>query len=388
MLRWTLMRASRPLFVAGAFLAATLLVARADDVISDPNNGYGGNNRPAHVFISVSDAFSVPDLSDYSEEAIRDSASSLGTPVVRAKLGTYVAGPNIKMTRYVTDGTIDIDLDGLPDDPETQLPPDFDDNQVTIVGSFKTIGPSGAIHLMTPYPGAIESRVQRAWFNASVFLDDADALPQFATTVQVALFVYDNQGAAGASVQEILDVVFGTVESSPPVTLACTTVCTSEGGIFPHDDDADVQFAFSLVFDDVDGSVFVDVCLPDVADLKPGNGQNRVNAKKDNVVVPIAILTTDDFDAAGELDPDTVNVVVYDADGNVVSSIAPDHYAIEDVDDDGDDDVVFHFSVADLRAGDHPALATSIDTIHLLGETTAGMCVFGQDSVSYVNSNH
>ena len=373
--------------VAIAIGAATL-GARADDVIIiDPNNGYGANNRPGFLFVSATDTFGVPDISDISVESLRDTAGSLGTPLVGVKIGTHIAGPTLRKSRFESLGDVLVSFDGFVDD--TGQTPTYQDNQATIVGSLKLLAPDNSIHMITPYPGSISASVQEAWFNASVWLEGTTELPQFPTTVQVALFVYDHQGTAGASVQSILQAVFGTVSGSPPVTLTVNgSLCRGEGVLFPHDPLEDPLFNFSFVIDLDDGSISVDVCLPVSVDVKPTATNNRVNGSSDHGVVPIAILATEDFDAADELDPDTVNVVVLDENGDVISSVAPDRATIEDVNDDGLDDVLFHFSVPDLTAGSDPALTSSTTTLNLRGETFDGLCVEGSDSVHYIQTGH
>jgi len=71
-------------------------------------------------------------------------------------------------------------------------------------------------------------------------------------------------------------------------------------------------------------------------DIKPGNEQNNINLKS-NGVVPVAVLTTDQFDAAA-IDPATAQF----------AGAAPKHWSLEDVDSDGDDDVMFHFRTQEL----------------------------------------
>ena len=77
-------------------------------------------------------------------------------------------------------------------------------------------------------------------------------------------------------------------------------------------------------------------CMVVDIDVKPGNAQNRVNAKSQGVI-PVAILTTDDFDAA-TVDTSTIRL----------SGVEANHFALEDVDGDGDLDLILHFAVQDL----------------------------------------
>ena len=106
-------------------------------------------------------------------------------------------------------------------------------------------------------------------------------------------------------------------------------------------------------------------------DIKPGSSTNNVNHKSEGVI-PVAILSTDDFDAY-TVDRDTV---LFGVTGNEAS---PVHSALSDVDGDGDMDVIFHFNIIDtgLVMGDTVA--------NLTGQTTDGRLIQGSDSVNIVN---
>ena len=75
--------------------------------------------------------------------------------------------------------------------------------------------------------------------------------------------------------------------------------------------------------------------LPVQIDIKPGSDPNSINLKN-NGVIAVAIFTTADFDASGV----DVSTVVF-ADAFAV------HSALEDVDDDGDLDLILHFRTQD-----------------------------------------
>ncbi|WP_445475391.1 DUF7507 domain-containing protein [Methanococcoides methylutens] len=99
-------------------------------------------------------------------------------------------------------------------------------------------------------------------------------------------------------------------------------------------------------------------------DIKPGSFPNSINLKS-NGVIPVAILSTDSFDAS-TVDPASV----------MFAGAAPLRWATEDVDKDGDLDLVFHFKVKDtgLAPGDTEAILT--------GETFDGISIEGTDSVN------
>ncbi|MCK5261624.1 MAG: FG-GAP repeat protein [Thermoplasmatales archaeon] len=72
-------------------------------------------------------------------------------------------------------------------------------------------------------------------------------------------------------------------------------------------------------------------------DIKPGSYPNSINPSS-NGKLPVAILTTDDFNTI-DVDPDTV----------VFLGANPLKWADEDVDDDGDIDKIFHFKTRELN---------------------------------------
>ena len=71
-------------------------------------------------------------------------------------------------------------------------------------------------------------------------------------------------------------------------------------------------------------------------DIKPGGNPNNINLRS-NGVVPVAVLTTNDFDASS-IDPTTVEF----------AGAEPVRSTLEDVDEDGDLDMLFHFKTQDL----------------------------------------
>ena len=103
-------------------------------------------------------------------------------------------------------------------------------------------------------------------------------------------------------------------------------------------------------------------------DIKPGSFPNSINPNS-NGKIPVAILTTDIFDAT-TVDRDTVRFGPGEA--------APLRWAVEDVDGDGDLDLVFHFKTRETGIAPGDTEAT------LIGETFDGVAVEGTDSVRMV----
>lgn len=101
-------------------------------------------------------------------------------------------------------------------------------------------------------------------------------------------------------------------------------------------------------------------------DIKPGGYPNSINLKsKGNV--PVAILTTDDFDAYN-VDPDYCEF----------AGAYPLRWNMEDVDYDGDYDMLFHFKTQELE------LTKESTEASLEGETYDGQTIVGTDSVKIV----
>jgi len=107
-----------------------------------------------------------------------------------------------------------------------------------------------------------------------------------------------------------------------------------------------------------------------VIDIKPGSDPNSINLGS-NGVIPVAILTDGSFDAAS-VDVTTVRF------GRTGSEAEPVHYALDDVDDDGDMDMIFHFRTQETR------LEVEDTEAILTGLTIYGIEITGTDSVRIV----
>jgi hypothetical protein len=120
--------------------------------------------------------------------------------------------------------------------------------------------------------------------------------------------------------------------------------------------------------------------LPVDIDIKPGSFPNSVNYKSRGLL-PVAILTTDDFDAT-TVDPETLIFDIFEING----STSPNMCSIEDVDDDGDLDLVCHFPIQDI---DHKCEGIADGRVvyatgQILADTFDGLSIQGLDSIRWV----
>jgi hypothetical protein len=108
-------------------------------------------------------------------------------------------------------------------------------------------------------------------------------------------------------------------------------------------------------------------------DVKPGSDPNSINPRGRGVI-PVAILTSDDFDAL-TVDAETVRFGPWQAG----KSHKQAH--VQDVDEDGDLDLLLHFRTQDtgIASGDIEAC--------VVGETYEGVPIMGCDSVRTVPPN-
>ena len=139
------------------------------------------------------------------------------------------------------------------------------------------------------------------------------------------------------------------------VTPFCSSGC-SASTVFPSADRGDIVIASQVL------SVAIDI--------KPGSVPNSINPGSQGEI-PVAILTTDPIDA-GSVDPTTVRF------GRSGTEAAPTHSAIEDVDGDGDFDLLLHVNTqkTGIRCGDTSAALTA----HRLG----GQPIGGSDTINTV----
>lgn len=122
--------------------------------------------------------------------------------------------------------------------------------------------------------------------------------------------------------------------------------------------------------------------FPVQIDIKPGSAPNSINLG-DQGRIPVAILTTVDFDAA-DVDPSTVTLGNDDGNDTPVATRRNGSLmaSLEDVDGDADLDLILHFATQALVGnGD---LDGSTTYLVVNGETTEGTPIGGSDAVRIV----
>ncbi len=119
-------------------------------------------------------------------------------------------------------------------------------------------------------------------------------------------------------------------------------------------------------------------------DVKPGDDPSVINLNS-NGMVPVAVLSDDTFDAT-QVQPESVR---FAGAGVAVSGSGKYMAHAEDVDEDGDDDMLFHFRITDLELEDGSA-ETEVTLTGQMGSLVAlrsasrindGMPITGTDSV-------
>lgn len=136
-----------------------------------------------------------------------------------------------------------------------------------------------------------------------------------------------------------------------------------------YGDKSDIDLLFKNSFD---SNVIIYLAAPEISieqvgiDIKPGSYPNSINLKS-NGVVPVAVLTAGGF-AAADVDPTTVEF----------AGALPLRWTLCDVDDDGDEDMLFHFKTQELNLDENSTEA------ELTGQTNGGDDISGTDDVRIV----
>jgi hypothetical protein len=154
---------------------------------------------------------------------------------------------------------------------------------------------------------------------------------------------------------------YWTYFSQWPVTNSEITVLSSYGKNSTY-------VAFWFAFDVITAGSIELPAQEITIDIKPGSDLNSINLKSKGVVT-VAVLTTEEFDACTSLNPESV----------LFSGAPPVHYSGEDIDNDGDEDMVFQFRTESLTELDENSTEA-----FLTGVTYDDISVTGTDSVKIV----
>lgn len=278
---------------------------------TDPNGGYGEYDRPCYLLICLEDDFRFSDVDKVTGKII-NQAEDTGSRMLVLQIGVYHAGFDIFDTRYEGTAPENVDLDAIPlFDPITGEPLPTESlnlNQATVVGGFRTLGDMST-HMVTPVPDPILQTVQDAVFNALPFLNELvenSINGIYPTTSEIAVFVYEHQGEAGASFNDIQESMYAS-----NMRLNCTT-CRAEGALFPHKPNSNKLFNFDLELpiDDGEpnqGKLTVTISFDIQIDIKGGTDEAPFNLGS-NGTLPVRIPATDHFDPIAEVNIDSVYI--------------------------------------------------------------------------------
>jgi hypothetical protein len=143
--------------------------------------------------------------------------------------------------------------------------------------------------------------------------------------------------------------------------------------------------AFVAAIDTIESileTIAQEICPTEVTcDIKPGSDPNAINPNSKGVI-PVAILSTDDFDAT-TVDPGSLR---FGSPSEVVggggATLAHEGGHLEDVDGDGDTDFLGHFPTEDTGFGDGDTEGW------IVGETMDGETIACSDSVKIVGGGN
>jgi len=168
-------------------------------------------------------------------------------------------------------------------------------------------------------------------------------------------------GSADGSGVELVFTVDGTPYSATTVAGgSASTTADLPPGIYEVD--TKVTVCPDCEFTDSDSLIIGQSVL---IDIKPGSYPNSINLKSKGVV-PVAVLSTGDFDAS-TVDPNTVKF----------ADASPAKWSLEDVSGDGRLDLVLHFKTQDLSL-------TGATEATLTGFTYDDIPIEGTDTVNIV----
>ena len=114
--------------------------------------------------------------------------------------------------------------------------------------------------------------------------------------------------------------------------------------------------------------------IPVDMDIKPNNDENVVSCTNEKGMIPVVIITTDNFDAT------TVNVNTLEFGPGKAGVAHSDARHVEDISGDGKDDLMLHFRFEET------GLDCESKTAELFGQTVAGDEIEGVDNITMLNN--
>jgi len=331
-----------PLAIAGALLMvalATMHVVAAQPVFGtnlivngDAESGAGDTSFPADIPVSV------PGWTQFAGFTAVDYTIGSGYPTPSDP------GPAIRGNNFLTGG---------------QVTPSTGSQSIDVSIGAATIDSGVVTYDLSGFLGGFDTQDDNAVLTAT-FRDGAAASLGSASIGPVT------RGDRGDATGLLLRSTSGNVPPNTRTIDILLTFTRLQG--LDNDGYAD---NLSLILTAPTISVWIDI--------KPGSDPNSVNCNNENENIAVAILTTADFDAT------TVDHTTVAFEGanethiNKKTGVARRHE--EDVDGDGDTDLVLHF-----RLG-----GTSLDCSStegtLTGETFGGQAIEGTDAVRMVDNS-
>ena len=216
------------------------------------------------------------------------------------------------------------------------------------------------------------------WYHPTTLSYNSGANQQFRMDIMDPTAAVNDYGAG------ILQNVYTTAAGDPFVMSGYTTVTASLDGhagqtIRLRFAEVDNQSYFNAGIDNV---CVIPNDIPVDLDVKPGSSTNPVNIGAGGKI-PVAILGSDDLDVTTI---DVTSILLGDGSstgtGIAVKNNGSLHYSIEDVDGDGDMDLMMHFSVSAMVAnGDLSSTSTSLI---VSGVNDDGYNITGEDDITIV----
>lgn len=177
--------------------------------------------------------------------------------------------------------------------------------------------------------------------------------------------------AMSFSLTDTSQTVFSSIDL--PLSLNVDSFNTRQGAIFAG---SGITVEFSI---DTLSLTPTSPAIQIKIDIKPGSFPNSINVKNKGLI-PVAILTSDPADNVATFDAATVDATKVRF-GPTGTEAAPVHDALEDVDGDGDTDMILHFKTQEvgIKCGDTSAT--------LNGESFDGQAIKGTDTIRTVECN-